>query len=633
MLAPDCPQKKLVDFIAPLLHEGKIFEAAKEVSLFVQQQTGLAPKYGTKQEALETVKLIYMWCLNNGGREDAAYLLWPRTLFDPRPESTQRIWKALDTQDFILLMGAGSMSKSFSAAVWFFLEWSRDPEFTTVKVLGPSEQHLEDNLFTHLVSLHRSASIPMPGTINSLFIGLDSKARKGSIRGVVIPLGKKAAGRLQGTKRSPRPKPSPIFGPLTRMFVFLDEIANIPQGIWRDIDNLLSNTQGDHGLKIVGAFNPTDQNDPVGVRCEPLFGWEKFDMDNHFEWKSKRGWYVVRLDAKYSENVREGRVIYPGLQTLEGFNAIITNSGGTDSPGYYAMARGCFPPLGTVMAIMPQGLLMTFKAEPIWYEKPTVCGGVDIALQGGDAAIFAKGLYGLATGIKLPASLTHPNGTEIIFKNKRNIVMPRPLLVLENMFKFPKGDTLAMATAIIDLARKAGVNPEWLAIDRTGNGQGVYDMVKNLWHVGVIGINFYEAASKTKIMAEDSGTAEELFDRIQSELLFGLRKWIEFGYLRCMPGVDTTDLYTQMTGRLYRSIGKKSKAEAKDDYKSRNGGKSPDEADAVSLLVLAARRGSGLIPGMDPSNTEGGDEGGDGWEDDGWENGCKVDVTNRFENL
>ena len=87
-----------------------------------------------------------------------------------------------------------------------------------------------------------SRTIPLPGTVGKLFIGMDAKERKGSITGVVVPLGKKAAGRLQGVKRDPRKKPHHIFGKLSRMFVFLDEIANIPIGIWRDIDNVMSNT-------------------------------------------------------------------------------------------------------------------------------------------------------------------------------------------------------------------------------------------------------------------------------------------------------------------------------------------------------------------------------------------------------
>src|SRR6185295_460299 len=146
-----------------------------------------------------------------------------------------------------------------------------------------------------------------PGSVGKLFIGIDTRARKGAITGVVIPLGKKAAGRIQGSKRTNRKKPHPKFGKLSRMFIFLDEIANIPVGVWKDIDNVIASGQGDDGLKIIGAFNPTNIHDEVGLRVEPPQGWAHFDPDVDVDWTSTRGWRVVRLDAARCENVVQGK--------------------------------------------------------------------------------------------------------------------------------------------------------------------------------------------------------------------------------------------------------------------------------------------------------------------------------------
>lgn len=635
MLSADCPQKLLTEQVTELLSTEKPFDAARKVGQFLnndRKARGEKPMdvpCETKQQAYVLLGLLLQWLLDNDGFEEAALLLWGPTQFDPRPDSTRRVWAAFEKHNNILLMGAGSMSKSFSMAIKLFLEWIRDPEHTTVKVLGPSEQHLEDNLFTHLVQLHKNSRIPLPGTVGKLFIGLDARARKSSITGVVIPLGKKAAGRLQGVKRSPRKKPHPKFGNLSRLFIFLDEIANIPGGIWRDIDNLLSNTNGD-GLKIVGAFNPTDQNDPVGQRTEPPFGWPSFDADEHFEWLSTRGWFVVRLDAKYCENVVQGRVVFEGLQTLQGYNLIIQNSGGLDSPGYWAMARGCFPPTGTVMSIIPPGMLDKWKAEPIWYDRPRPCGGVDLALEGGDTARFAKGLFGLASGVKLPPTLMKPEGEVLLFKDSKGRVRPRHILFLEQIFKLPKAETVAMAEEIIRVARAALIEPEWLCVDRTGNGAGTHDLMKHNWGSGCQGVNFSEGAGEAKIMVEDSGTAKELYDRIQSELWFAMRKFIEFQYFFVSPSLDTSELVPQLTGRLFRMCGKKSKVETKPDYKSRNQNKSPDEADGVSLFLNGVRRASGFIPGMSVDNSTEPDLGD---RDDSDRDGDLTDVTNRFDDL
>ena len=216
-----------------------------------------------------------------------------------------------------------------------------------------------------------------------------------------------------------------------------------------------------------------------------------------------------------------------------------------------------------------------------------------------------------------------------MFKNPKGRAYPRFALQLDKIFLLPKGDTVAMKDSIVRLARQLGISPEWLAVDRTGNGQGVFDLMRFEWGIGVIGVNYSEGASETKIMVEDSDVAKMLFDRVQSELYFALRKFVEFGYCLAVPGLDTTELYPQLTGRLFRASGKFSKVEPKPDYKSRHQGKSPDDADAVTLLVHAVRKASGVIPGMSAENTLTGDV----WDESYQDDGPRIDITNRFSEL
>jgi hypothetical protein len=624
-LPKDSPQKKLVTEVAELLHSDKLFEAAKHFLA----ATGVRDTVDTREKAYEVLTRLLHWLLGEGHPEEAAQLLWSPTLFSAEPEATKRVWRAFDTQNFILLMGAASMSKSYSMGVRLMLEWITDPEHTTVQVIGPSENHLEDNLFSHLVALHRNSAIPLPGECKKLFIGLDSKQRKGAIRGVVVPLGKKGAGRIQGTKRVPRIKPHPKYGPLSRMFIFLDEMVNIPKGIWRDIDNVFANAQGDSGMKIIGAFNPTDPQDEVGQRCEPPFGWNEFDPDINFEWMSTRGWWTVRLDAKFSENVQLGVIKFVGLQGLEGYNHIIRNSGGMDSPGYWAMCRGCFPPTGVSLSVIPGGMLNKFKGEFIWFETANDCAGIDLALRGKDAAKFCKGRFGLASGIRLPPSLEHPDGRTIYFKDTRGRNAPRYALQVDTIITFPKGDTVQMAEAVIKLCQQTRVKPDWVCMDRTGNGQGVYDLVRSTWSHQVLAVNYSESPTNRKVMFEDTKLPEDLFDRVQTELWFALRSWLEYDYIKGAFGLDTTSLYPQVSNRWFRATGKKSKVESKEEYEARNQAKSPDEADALTLLVHGVRLTSQVTLGMTPENTTADGYGADDGDDDGY----RCDVTNRRDDL
>ena len=542
----------------------------------------------------------------------------------------------LDGNHRFLLASGIVTHNSYTMGARFLLEWLRDPEWTSLRIIGPSEDHLEANLFSHLVSLHKSATIPLPGEIGELWIGLDRRQQLGSIKGVVVPVGRvKKAARLQGAKRKPRPVPHPRFGALSRMFIFIDEIENVPAGIWSDIDNVMSNAVevSDGGFKIFGAYNPTNQQDEVGKRAEPTFGWEALDPDRHFKWTSKRGWEVLRLDGERSENVIHNRVIYPGLQTRAGLEAIAKNAGGYQSPGYYSMGRGLYPPQGIALTVIPPGMLAQSRGEFIWFNDPQAVGSCDLALEGGSSAVFTIGKLGLASGIKYPPSLSHPKGRTVMFKNPQGRVVPRWGLQADQQFKLPKGDTAVMTSAIIKTCKSGAIAGHLLAVDRTGHGAGIADMVKNDWSSAIHDLNYSEGCSETKVMVEDTKTCKEEYPRVDSELWFGMRKWMEFGYFILNPQIEMSELSQQLTQRQYRSTGGKSQVESKKDYKAR-GYKSPDEADSLTLFVYAARKGESLILSMKGDTADGGMN---GEPEEDWPgqypNGVRIDESNRTDAL
>lgn len=122
---------------------------------------------------------------------------------------------------------------------------------------------------------------------------------------------------------------------------------------------------------------------------------------------------------------------------------------------------------------------------------------------------------------------------------------------------------------------------------------------------------------------------EDLYDRVQTELWFALRAWVEYDYIKGMFGLDTTSLYPQVSNRWFRATGKKSKVESKEEYEARNQTKSPDDADALTLLVHGVRLASQVTLGMTPENTTA-----DGYsEDDDGEGYHRVDATNRRDDL
>jgi hypothetical protein len=621
-------RKALVAEVARLIHTDGPVPAA----LLLQKTLGLRR---TREESL-AFKALYellQWCLDTDNYEDAAALLWGPALFTPKPLCTRMVWEAIRGSSTVLLMGASSMSKTYGCGVYFFLDWLRDPDYTTVRVVGPSEDHLQNNLFSHLVTLHRQSAIPLPGQVGDLYIGRDLRERKASISGVIVPMGKKAAGRLQGIKRFPRVEPHPLFGKLSRVRVLIDEIERVPVGLWSDIDNITSNVSKESGLKIVGAYNPSDITHPTAQRAEPVKLWGSLDPDKDHTWVSRRGWTVVRLDACLSENVKTGEELFPGLQTKEGLDLLRQQSGGEDTPNYQTFGRALYPVTGGTRTIITPTMLRDFKSRVLFEDIPRRYLAVDSALEGADAALAASGLWGLAKGVWLPPSATHPDGQEVLFTAPDGHPARRLVLYLDRMLTLPSGDTVSMTTSIHKLAKELGVEPHCVMLDRTGNGSGVHDLLKDRWGPEVRGLNYSESCSELKLAVEDSQVPKERFDRVHTEIWFAFRVWREFGIIFADPSIDMGELVVQFTGRQFIQRGPRMKIESKQDYKARNGGRSCNEADAVNLLIHCVRLDQQFQAAMDSTSAarQGRETGslGEMWREPRRE----VDPTNRMDNI
>ena len=606
----------LVQEAAPLIHSDRLVEAGRQIAASLN----LSIEIREPHQAQEVVRVLVYKCLYDGHLALAAQLLWPPSFFTPEPREVQKIWRNMSEHSAILLMGAASMSKTYTPGVMLYLEWQRDPEFTNVICVGPSEEHLEANLFSHLVKLHQSTSIPMPGTTGKRWIGLDTRNKRAGIRGVVIPVGKAAAGRIQGTKRHPRPREHPIFGKLSRLFLLLDELENVPAGVYSDIENVLS-TSGEEasGFKIIGAYNPKDVTLRPYQMAEPECGWKNFDPETDEEWTSKLDWRVVRLDAAKSANVVSGTVIFSGLQTKQGYDKLVKASGGVGSPGYWTFGRGCYPPSGSSTSAIPAHLFDQQVAEVVFIEKPTNVSGADLALEGGDHVKMGHGWWGRASGVKR-------DGVFEPFLSPAGRPITRMVLQYVATHPAPKGDTLATAANVKRLGLLLGVRPQHLCLDRTGNGSGVHDLLKGTWSPEILGVNYSQSPTKMRVMEEDAETGEERFPRIDSELIMATRDWLEYGYLWIHPDFDLTQTREQLSKRKVSSQRGKQQVQSKKEYKDENQGKSPDDGDAFCLTVHLVR------VRFTPALTMSPDKPGSADDSDDFSVGT-VDITNQLDDI
>jgi hypothetical protein len=525
--------------------------------------------------------------------EAAAALLWGHDVFTAEPESVSRVWAALFKHDRLLVPGGGALGKSYGGAAWFYLAWRQDPAHTSIKVVSLTAEHAERNLFASIKNFHRTALVPPTGLGRgedlAKSIQVTGDAKQG-IHLVAIPKGESGFGVLRGFHPSPREgKPHPRFGRLSRNFVVLDEAEEIPGGVWEGVNNLCSTMTPENAghIKVFGASNPKDRTSDFGARCEPERGWGSIDCEEDLEWDSRDGWRVLRLDAKRCENVVEKRVVYPGLQTYEGFMQYESRG---KTAEYATMARGWFPQEGVSMAIITPAM-MDNAVGMVRFIGPVVSvAAFDLALEGNDQLLCTYGRFGLSDG------WTPLSGKFVSFPS------PRVVVQVDSQMPFPKGDTVKQTEAIIRFCRQMRISPTWTIVDRTGNGSGVHDLLLSRFGPEVYGVNYSTMATDTRVLGDDSQRANELYHGVVSELIFGLGKYLEFGFVKLAPGFRQEDLVRQATGRRYKQKGKGLvRVESKAEYCKRTRQKSPDALDSLSLLVFLVRqRGDSVASMTDP---------------------------------
>jgi hypothetical protein len=387
-----------------------------------------------------------------------------------------------------------------------------------------------------------------------------------------------------------------------RLRVLVDEIEKVPDGIWKDFRNLSSNIGSyDDGLKIACAFNPEMAGSQTYQHAEPPQGWAALDVDKDHEWESKKGWYVLRLDAHRCENVIEGKELYPGLQTSQGLEILSKGSGGVDSAGYWTFGRALYPTQGSSLSIVPTSMFRESRGEYIWYEEPQSLVAIDSALEGTDPPVLCFGKFGMASGMQLPPTPSYPNGRKVLFRQSNGTLAIRPALFVSKLFTLENANTVKMCEQIRVMVNALGVPPDRVMIDRTGNGAGVHDVLKETGWPECYGLNYSTSSTETKIMEQDQEMCCDLYDRVYTELWYAFRRWLEFQFILFSPDIENfTTIQTQFTSR-FSKLGPKGvkKVESKQDYKKRSGGNSPNEADAITLLLHLARMRWSVVPSMD----------------------------------
>lgn len=525
--------------------------------------------------------------------------------FDGRPKFVRDVFEEVIKNHKLIILGASSTSKTYSCGALFYMYWRNDTYFTQVILAGPSEDHLYGNLFSHIVGLHKSAAIPITENdahnvdINEtdMFIAMHDALPEMRIRCVLCKQNQISATGLRGHKSKPdRTTPHPKLGYHTRVYVLIDEGTHVSPGAFEDIKTVEASwIPGKDNVKIAMACNPEGITYRIVELAEPPGGWEVEQVDTLYKWVSEKGYPVLRLDGKLCENVVQRKMIYEGLISYEAFLDFLKS--GEHSGPYWAKGRG-FPPLkDNAWTLIPPAWMQSQRGEPIYTGTVKNIGAEDTALGGGDKALWGVGRWGEAAG------WTKLNGEIEWYVNRANPDqrITKYVLVIDQIFQLPKSDnTVIIIQELMGRAKQMEIPPENVALDKGGNAGGVWSHAKNFWG-DVLGIDSGERATEEKILSDDKMVAYDTCERMVTQLWLTTKRWLDpvVGAVLFNPILPTSPLFNQMTTRRYRNAkAGRIQIEPKHEWRARNQGISPDEADVVNLMVAWCHQRGGVTPGI-----------------------------------
>lgn len=379
--------------------------------------------------------------------------------------------------------------------------------------------------------------------------------------------------------------------PKNKILLVLDEGTDMPISILDAVPNLNSHPEK-FQLAIIG--NSKSTQDMHGLLSTPRAGWDAISPDFD-EWPTTQSNGI----CQYFNPYRCPAILHPDAEMREKLSKFLIGKEnlhqkeielGTDSENFYRMVLGFWKSKSTDDTTVSDKFLKDFsprkKVQWSGYFPIQRVAGFDFAIsQDGDNPILRIANVGHDMDGSVKIDLA---GESSIFK-------------LQMLAIADKSYELQIADQIIEILQRYGVPLSNLAIDITGQGRAIGEVIRlrNEQKGYPIGIGFplkiYSMSQHNKNKRKES--AFDIVPMSTHELWNDIRAYIEKDSIR---GMDEKTIY-QLTNRQIQRKNDKSFLEPKKEYKKRmsaiGNAHSPDEADATGLLIQVVKQRLGIIPG------------------------------------
>lgn len=491
---------------------------------------------------------------------EAARVIWPWTRANPL---TEKIYQRLSEHRNLAIIGHAASSKTFSVTQYMALRWLAAPKTTGVLLTAPTLASLKSRAWTYVKQLWDRVAIPLHGEV----VNYEMKVRlykADDLHNILC-----VAGDADNSEHKIRG-----FHP-ENLFVMIDEADNpFSEAIWEALPNLRATGE----VQVVAMTNPTKRHTRFGSWCEPPLGWSSVLIDRDKEWEAASGAHTLRLDGVDSPNIVAGEDVFKFLLTMQGKRDY--EKEGVNSPAYLKYFRAWFPDDGAVKLVFPSEIIDRMQQIALkFYSDSFGCYGIDPAYsEEGDECVVIIGDCGRLASNPKKTIIKYRTGVRVERKDKTKLV------------------TEDLGDQIIEVLKEHKVRGDLGACDATGSGLAISDYIRAKWNRDMLAVGFGGKPSETRILAEDTKSCEERFDRFVTELWFAARDWARAGLLSA-PQLPRR-LRIDLEARQYEDVSRDRKIaiETKTDMRSR-GLKSPDWGDAFCLMVHAVRlRFSDALP-------------------------------------
>jgi hypothetical protein len=514
----------------------------------------------------------------------AVYSLVPKEEFVRHRWSEEHVYD-WTTEDFVIIWGAASSSKSNDIGLLALLDWMTDPHQTVTIMASTSLAMLKirsyESVLRYFHTVKRHAPYAMPGklrkTDSAIILDSDDEmgadTDKASIRGVAV---------AEGTEQEARAKLQGAHLPYVRLI--LDELSQMRPAAMSVRTNL---SIGAKSFKLMGMCNPDSFTDLAARHSVPLQpgGFAALDPDTSMEWRSQYG-KIRRHDGLRSQAITDpdGDRRFPFLLTRSRLEQILKeHSDNPDDPEVWTMVRGFPPSQGRRQTLISMTEIMRYGAtRPVqWYGAPSVTVlGVDPAFtEGGNRGVLQALDIGLDQDLKLKLSFHEPRFVKLEASSAV------PILV-------------QIGIAVAGYAEELGVPGQFIGVDDSATQSVADHLTAHPHNLAVQRFVSNKKASELPVSSLDRQPAKEKYANQITELWAAAAAFIRSGQARNFP-LAAAD---QLAGRAMEEGKRPMKLQSKKATRREGNDSvydSPDDMDAVAYAVGVARFFLRMVAGSD----------------------------------